>query len=276
MLWVSVITVCGVESSPSSDYPPGLESISSLLTVNSLGHFINQRSTDDQTFKPLTSKVKKDIDSLNQNKSALLSEQNEDGDAVGSNEKNKSYEVNRDEGKSKHSKQQKTYLISKTHSNSKIPSNESNIEKQKPNLFVSQEFKSNNSKKELKLSPDINDQIIKSNHTNLALPGSYKLENRKTPQLTEFGTTTFATVSPGDIKINETHVMSDQPIDTVHNATDLSDDDSSDLFSDNTSKLFQLMLIYKNFFGITIIYGERQTTVRDGIAIVMSLIKIPI
>lgn len=256
MLCLSVITVCGVESSPSSDYPPGSESISSLLTVNSLGHFINQRSTDDQTFKPLTSKVKKDIDSLNQNKSALLSEQNEDGDAVESNEKNKSYEVNRDEGKSKHSKQQKSYLISKTHSNSKIPLNESNIEKQKPNLFVSQEFKSNNSKKELKLSPDINDQIIKSNLTNLAVPGSYKLENRKTPQLTEFGTTTFATVSPGDIKINETHVMSDQPIDTVHNATDLSDDDSSDLFSDNTSKLFQLMLILKNFFGITIIWGE--------------------
>lgn len=264
MLWVFVITVCGVESSSSSDYHPGFETISSLLTVNSVGHFINQRSTDDKKFQPLTSKVKKDIDSLNQNKSILFSEQNEDEYVVGSNEKNKNYELNKDEGKSKHSKQQKSYLNSKNQSNSKIPSNESNNEKQKPNFFVNQEFKNNNSKKELKLSPDINDQIFKSNHTNLAVPGSYKLENRKTPQFTELGTTTFTTVSPGDFKTNETHVMSDQPIDTLHNATDLTDDDSSDLFSDNTSKLFQLRLIYVNVFAMTIIInGERQTPVHD-------------
>lgn len=254
MLWVLVITVCGVENSSSSDYPPGSETISSLLTVNSVKHFLNQRSTDDQTFQPLTSKVKKDIDTLNQNKSTLLSEQNDDKDVAGLNEKNKNYEASRDEGKSKNSKLQKSYLNYKNNSHSKIPSNESNNEKQKPNLFVDQEFKYNNSKKELKLSPDINDQILKSNPTYIAaVPGSYKLENRKTSQLTEFGTTTFTkTVSPDVIKINETHVMSDQPIDTLHNATDLSNNDSSDIFSDNTSKLFQIMLVYINLFRMII------------------------
>lgn len=245
VLWVLVITACGVESSSSRISTSGLDTIYSQVTEQNLGHYTNQQAADDQSFQSHASKLNKDIDNLNHGKITRLSEKNEGGNVP--KEKNTSYELNGDEVKSKHNKQQKFSVNFKNYSIGKLVPNESNNEKQKSNLSGSLMFKNNNFKKDFKLSPDNSDQILKSNLSYSTVPGSFKLQNGKLSQITEFDNNTTDTnhFITGDIKMNETNVMSDQPapIDTQQNVTYVANDDSLYLFPDNTSKLFQVIFV---------------------------------
>lgn len=210
------------------------------------------RSPDEETFQPRIPKKVDDFESTEEdlNETQFLNQQSSSEEIpieyVADEGKENSQLIESEPNKSKPSEPKKynandfkTKVSAETKT---LSSNESTSEKQKLPIYnPNPVIKYNNSfKKDPKVNSSFSDYNFKSDNSNSKVPSKFMLEKKK---LKSDSDEVLMNITR-NVKVNETHLMSDQPIatdsDLTHNTTDITEDDSLDGFLQNTSKSIDL------------------------------------
>jgi len=243
LLWIVVVTTTTTESIATKPQATFI-SQSAAATYRRV-----ERSPDEEAFQHRIPKKVDDLENTEEdlNETQFTSRQSSSEEVPTENaddEKDTSEPLKDDQSKNKPSEPKKynaNDFKSKVNVETKtLASNDSASEKQKlPSYNPNPVVKYNNSfKKDSKLNSSLGDYNFKAENSNLKLPSKFILEKKKVKSDPGEVPRNFSNTS----RLNETRLMSDQPVvtesDATHNSTDASDD-AFDGFLQNSTSQFE-------------------------------------